>query len=248
MPTFSKVVGAAAKGCLLKPLLIEFWTSDEAFRLIIETAKPLERPGDGWFHASTHPGMTVNQLVTYLDGLGRGKPEDFGYVGKMSVLFGTIMGEANRRALEQLGLMVPVPRGTCRACGQPQPEICREHGACDADTRSRGHLDGIVRFGPPSPVWRGTEDVWGYEGKTIKNAILYKAPDMDEAFFKERWPTYWWQVQEYMRLTGLRRFIVLFMGIGNPWDLREYHIQADPQAAYEIETRYLQALSRAGHP
>lgn len=248
MPTFDHVAKFAAAGCLLKPLLIQFYTSGEAFKLRIETAKPLDRAPDGWFHASAHPGLTEGQLVAYLDGFAKDQPEDFGYIGRMSVMFGTIMGEVTRQALNHLGLMVPVPLGRCRACGYTQPRECREHGACHEPTRSRGHLDGIIRFGPPRSDWHGTEDVWGYEGKTIKNAILAKAPDMDEEFFKERWPAYWWQVQEYMRLTGLGRFIVLFQGIGNPWDLREYHVQSDPQAAYDVETKYLNALARAGHP
>jgi hypothetical protein len=246
MPTFETIAKYAAAGCLLKPLLVQFHTSGEAFRLMIETAKPLERKPDGWFHASTHPGLTEGQLITYLTMPVPEKAEDFGYLGRMSVLVGTIMGEVNRQALIQLGLMVPVQRGTCRACGLEQPKTCREHGASHPGTRSRGHLDGIVRFGPPSPVWRGTEDVWGYEGKTIKNVILAKAPDMDEEFFRQRWPAYWWQVQEYMRLTGLRRFIVLFQGIGNPWDLREYHVQADPEAAYQIEMKYRSVLAHVG--
>ncbi len=49
-----------------------------------------------------------------------------------------------------------------------------------------------------------------------------------------------------LRLTGLRKFIVLFQGIGNPWDLREYHVTFDPVAAYEIECKYLNALQHAG--
>jgi hypothetical protein len=193
----------------------------------------------------------VNQLVTYLDGFTKDKPEDFGYVGRMSVMFGTIMHEVNRQALYHLGLMVPVPSGICMACGLMQPRLCREHGVSQPETRSRGHLDGILYFGPQPlpqtlPLVFAHEHIWGFDLKTIKNVILGKAPDMDEAFFRERWPAYWWQVQEYMRLTGLSKYIVLFQGIGNPWDLREYHIQADPAAAYEIETKYLNALARAG--
>lgn len=249
MPTFGSVAKFAAAGCLVKPLLVNFFTSGEAFKLTIRTAKPLDRAPDGWFHASTHPGLSVHQLVTYLDGLGAEKAEDFGYIGRMSVMFGTIMHEVTRQALVQLGVSVPVPLGRCMACGFTQPRECREHGAADPDTRSRGHLDGILYFGgKPWPIVLAGEDVWGFDLKTIKNAILGKAPDMDEAFFKERWPAYWWQVQEYMRLTGLSQFIVLFQGLGNPWDLREYHIAADPQAAHDIEAKYLTALQRAGYP
>jgi hypothetical protein len=246
MPTFDKIAKYAAAGCLVKPLLADFFSSGEAFKLTIRTAKPLERVPDGWFHASTHPGLTVNQLHAYLTMPPPERPEDFGYIGRMSVMFGTIMHEVTRQALYKLKLMVPVPMGTCMACGSVQPMGCREHGARDDATRSRGHLDGILRFGGQGAWSYASEDIWGFDLKTIKNAILYKAPDMDEAYFRERWPEYWWQVQEYMRLTGIRQYIVLFMGIGNPWDIREYHVTFDPVAAYEIETKYSAALRRAG--
>lgn len=259
MPSFDTIAKYAAAGCLVKPLLADFLTSGEAFRMTIQTAKPLERVPDGWFHASTHPGMTETQLYAYLTVPAPDKAEDFGYIGRMSVMFGTIMHEVIRQALVQLGVVVPVREGTCPACGYPQPRHCREHGALDAATHSRGHLDGILCFEeripgqlPPGhradlgPHHWATERVWGFEAKTIKNVILGKAPDMNEAYFRERWPDYWWQVQEYMRLTGLRQYIVLFIGLGNPWDLREYHIRYDPLAAMQIEAKYLSALSQAG--
>jgi hypothetical protein len=247
MPRFETIAKFAAPGCLVKPLLVDFLTSQEAFRLTIRTGKPLERPPDGWFHPSAHPGMTEDQLLGYLTMPPREKLEDFGYIGRMSVLFGTIWGEVVRQALIQLRLMVPVRDGTCLACGYPQPRHCREHGARSDLTRSTGHLDGILRFGPPDDGWSYlSADIWGFECKTIKNFRLGDAPDMDEAYFRERWPDYWWQVQEYMRLTGLGKYIVLFFGIGNPWDLREYHVYADPVAAYSIERKYLGALRRAG--
>lgn len=246
MPTFETIAKYAAAGCLVKPLLVDFLTSGEAFRMTIQTAKPLERVPDGWFHASTHPGMTETQLYAYLTVPAPEKGEDFGYIGRMSVLFGTIMHEVIRQALVQLGVVVPVRTGTCPACGQAQPEICREHGAFDAATHSRGHLDGILCFDPRIPGHLDTARIWGFEAKTIKNVILGRAPDMNEAYFRERWPDYWWQVQEYMRLTGLRQYIVLFIGLGNPWDLREYHVRYDPLAAMQVEAKYLSALSQAG--
>jgi hypothetical protein len=144
--------------------------------------------------------------------------------------------------------MVPVREGTCPACGLPQPRQCREHGARNDATRSTGHLDGILRFGPPGHGGDGytSDEIWGFEGKTIKVFQLLDVPDMDPAYFRERWPHYWWQVQEYMRLTGLGHYIVLFTGLGNPWELREFHVMADPQAAWEIEYKYTTALTRAG--
>lgn len=245
MPTFTTIAKYAAAGCLVKPLLVGFLTSDEAFRLTINTAKPLDRPPDGWFHASTHPGLSEAQLAAYLITPPPARGDDFGWIPRMSVLFGTIMHEVFRQALVQLGVVVPVREGTCPACGYPQPRHCREHGAIEVATRSRGHLDGILCFDPRQPGHLDPEHIWGFEAKTIKKELLYKAPDMDEAYFRERWPDYWWQVQEYMRLTGLRQYIVLFIGLGNPWDLREYHVSFDPMAALQVEARYTNAIARA---
>lgn len=250
MPTFTYVAKFAAAGCLVKPLLIRFYLSGEAFKLTLRTARPLERDPDDWFHASSHPGLSVTSLTDYLT---LPPPEDeraeeLTYVTRMSNMFGTIMHEVTRQALVQLGVMIPVRPGTCPACGLAQPRYCREHGACHAPTRARGHLDGILFFGRGLGVnWDyATEDIWGFDLKTIKKERLYGAPDMDEAFFKGNWPEYWWQAQEYMRLTGLGKFIVLFLGIGNPWDMREYHVAADPRAALEIEGKYAAALAQAG--
>ena len=246
MPTFATIAKYAAQGCLVKPVLVQFLTSREAFRLTIRTAKPLERVPDGWFHPSAHPGLSVSQLHAYLTGPPPPPEEDPDYIARMSVMFGTIYGEVVRQALVQLKIMVPVRQGTCLACGYPQPRHCREHGARDAATRSTGHLDGIVAFSSLNAWSYASEEVWGFELKTIKVFRLLDAPDMDPAYFRERWPDYWWQVQEYMRLTGLARYIVLFVGLGNPWELREYHVPADPVAAYEIETKYAAALRLAG--
>jgi hypothetical protein len=214
----------------------------------------------------------THEKVPELVPLRRVRARDFLYTGLVALAayllitklakigFGTIYHEVIRQALVQLGVVVPVREGVCPACGLSQPISCREHGALDAATHSRGHLDGILCFEPRTPgqlppghrtdLGRpghfATERVWGFEAKTIKKEILYKVPDMDEAFFRERWPDYWWQVQEYMRLTGLRQFIVLFIGLGNPWDLREYHVRYDPMAAMQIEAKYSAALVQAG--
>jgi hypothetical protein len=65
---------------------------------------------------------------------------------------------------------------------------------------------------------------------------------MDLEFFTERWPHYHAQMQECMRLTGLRQYIVLFVSLGNPWELREYHIPFDPAFAAKTEAKYRTVL------
>lgn len=252
MPTFTKSIAKlVGDGCLVKPLLGDIYTSDETFRMTLRVAKPLERGPDSWFHASTHPGASDAELLAYLRGAGMDSHDDFGYIGRLSVMFGTIMHEVTRAGLVKAGIYVPVPRGTCPACGLEQPRVCREHGASHPETRSRGHLDAILNLNPvrnmgsPGFCSLASEHIWGFDFKTIKPMVLVKAPDMDLGFFRAKWPKYWWQAQEYMRLTGLARYIVLFMAMGNPWDMREYHIFADPAAAMEIEAKYRRVLELA---
>jgi hypothetical protein len=138
--------------------------------------------------------------------------------------------------------MVPLPPGNCVACGLPRKGKirCKEHGAIDMATHSRGHLDGIVAL--------GQDGIRGLDIKTIKMWGTYgikDAPDMDLDFFRGNWPKYYAQGQDYMRMTGLRKFIVFFMALGNPWEMREYHFDFDPAFALGIETRYKNALRRA---
>lgn len=246
MPDFSLATTArwAAAGCLIKPVLQEFFQRDVQLDLRIRFTRVMDRPYDGWFHSSVHPGQPEYNLWLYLAHPEKVKRERMGYVGAMSTMFGTITGEVLKEALRQAGIAVRVPKGTCAACGLPQPSKCAEHGAADEDTRSRGHLDDIASF--PD---KGT---YGIDWKTIHPYGLSKAPDMDPVFFREHWPHYWAQGQDYMRLTGLRRFIFFFLGLGNPWEMREYHIDFDPVFCFEVEAKYKRVIQlwRSGrdHP
>jgi hypothetical protein len=67
--------------------------------------------------------------------------------------------------------------------------------------------------------------------------------DMDTAQFREKWPKYWAQGQECMRLSGLRRYIFLFMTMGSPWEFREFHLDFDPAFAVATEAKYLAVIS-----
>ena len=65
---------------------------------------------------------------------------------------------------------------------------------------------------------------------------------MDLDVFREKWPKYWAQMQECMRMTGLRRYIVFFQGLGNPWEQREFHIPYDAVFAAQTEAKYRRVL------
>jgi hypothetical protein len=248
MPTFTTGLAKyAADGCLVKPLLIQYFqdpANQPSFEVFFEPPRP--RPPDGWFHASTHPLLNEADLVTYMRAPEKARREEFGATAKIAVYFGTLMHEVTGHALDQYGVTVPLPPGPCMACGRPRPKPgrrrrpgeCGEHGAADLSTRSRGHLDKILDF-----KMRGTH---GYDFKTIYGWGLSKVPDMDLEFFKQKWPNYWAQAQEYMRLTGLRRYIVLFMSLGSPWEFREFQFEFDPAHCAAVEAKYRRVLAAMG--
>lgn len=246
--SFETAAKFAAKGCLVKPHLLQFFQDpgiDFSFRLNFQTVQ--DRPYDGWFHSSSHPSMTEEQLYHYLTSpVVRDLTARADYVTRMSRLFGTTAHGIVRSALTQMRLLLPLPPGPCIACGLPRSSktgkiICEEHGAIDTVMHSRGHLDGILDL--------KQDGIRGFDLKTIKMFGKYglkEAPDMELEYFMVTWPKYYAQGQDYMRMTGLRQFIVLFMVLGNPWEFREYQFDFDPDYARGIEDRYQGALERAG--
>ncbi len=255
MPTFLKAMAdSASKGCLVKPLIAGFMGADEALGVTVRVSRPLERAPDGWFHASTHPSLPVTELVAYLRA-PQVKGESRDYISGMSTMVGTVMGDLARQILEKKQVAIPPRSDSCLVCGLPQPRRCREHGGVDALLRSRGHLDGVLNF-TPQPTSAFARDLsalgasalgslHGYDHKTAKTMTLKDVPEMDEAAFRQKWPKYWWQAQEYMRLTGLRNYIVLVQGLGNPWTMLEFHVPYDEAAAASIEARYAEAIRLA---
>lgn len=258
MPTFTYVGDMAVADMLVKPLLVGYLTSDAAYEMTIRTERPRERAPDGWFHASSHPSLEVPELVAYLRApreVPKEMPRD--YVMMMATTIGTIMHEVSRQALEKkLKLAIPPPRGECLACHRPRPGKCREHAVTDAALGARGHLDGILNFTEvptrdiprdPGVIEPGLlARLHGYDFKTAMTMTLKDVPEMNEAAFKAKWPRYWWQAQEYMRMTGLRQYIVLVMGIGTPWTMKEFHIRYSAAAAADIERRYGIAREQTG--
>src|SRR5260370_26475688 len=131
MPTFTNISEKAAEGCLVKPILINFFMSEEPFRIKIDLQRSLDRPPDDWFHASTHPTMSGRELYAYLAQPERYEPEKLGYAGKMGTMFGTIGHEVVRQALLQLKVVVPLSAGFCPGCGLTQSTMFKEFGAID---------------------------------------------------------------------------------------------------------------------
>lgn len=244
MPALVKGVAEyAAAGCLVKPVLTQFFQDPSVdFEFNLHLKRSGNRAPDGWFHASTHPLMTHRELYLYLTAPEKLPPRRMDYVGWMATTMGTVTHGVIEAALERMGVMVPLPGGDCPACGLPykpprarqSAKWCMEHGAVDVPSRSRCHLDGILNFGP-----QGTR---GFDYKSIRPWGLKGIPDMDAEAFRAKWPGYWAQMQECMRMSGLRRYIVYFMEQGTPWDTREFHLDFDPVFAAQTEAKYLEVL------
>jgi hypothetical protein len=248
MPTFSDTSHWAADGCLIKPLFFRFFNDpDVPFEFNLRVSRPVRRKPDGWFHASTHPLADEQQLCLYMSDPEKYAREPLDYIGAMSVMFGSLGHAVIEAFLDKIGVAVPLPEGPCPACGRPRRPLrahpdpgkyCTEHGAADLATRSRCHLDSIVDFRQAG--------VFGFDFKSINQFGLSKVPDMDELAFRAKWPGYWAQMQECMRLTGLRRYIVFFLTMGLPWETREFHFDYDPAFAAQTEAKYRRVIQRAG--
>jgi hypothetical protein len=133
-----------------------------------------------------------------------------------------------------------VPTGECVNCKRPHGKKkgqCNEWGALDEATKTRGHMDGMLNI----PGFGHA----GFEFKTSNMMKLGNIEDNDVARFREKWPQYWLQVQDYMRITGLTRFVVLFLGMGFPWTTKEFVIERDDFHCFEMEQRYKRVLAYA---
>lgn len=223
----------ASSGAIIKPVLHKYLLDaqyPESWSVVFRQ-EDVHREPDAYFHPSSHPLMTPRQLYYYLSAPESWETWKPDYVIRLSMLMGTAVHDFVQMALKDLGYLVP-PHGKCLCCGRQQPEECNEHGVRDEATGSRGHMDGVLRL---------SGGLRGFELKTSNARSVKVAEDGDLDYFREKWPYYYAQVMEYMRMSGLREFIVLFFGIGSPWDMREYHVPFDPAYSLKIERKYQQA-------
>jgi len=246
VPHLTRLAEMSARGTLVKPLLHQFVMDPKAdvpLNLLVQ--RPMPRQPDGRFHASQHPLMDEFELYLWMTGQ---LPDDdtfdeSSFNVRMAVMFGSLAHAVIEAFLAWTGKAVPLPQGTCVNCGRPYRPLrarpdpvkyCTEFGFVHPATRSGAHLDAILDFG---------DGLTGFDFKTIWPLGLKGVRDMDTDEFREKWPKYWAQGQECMRLSGLRRYIFLFMTMGSPWETREFHLDFDHEFAVATEQKYLRVIS-----
>ena len=246
-PQFKKIVTGAAAGLVVTPILhnyLHLGKYPAKFTVTFEQHSEPRRP-DGYFHPSTHPMWTERQLYYWLTAPEKFIPEPLGVLGALSVTVGTAMHDFVEVCLIDAGILLK-PEGTCVNCQRPHGKKkgqCAEWGARNDDTLSKGHMDGRLYV-----------DGWGHAGfefKTSNHMKMNNIQDNDIEGFKVKWPAYYYQVQEYMRITGLQRFVVCFLGMGFPWTMLEFVIPRDEAHCFMVEQKYrnvIEAVKRGIPP
>lgn len=245
---FAREGDMASQGAVLAPL-VRLYMAEGRLPVNTRITLPggnLERDPDDWFHPSTHPTMPERKLYYYLAQPKLWTPEPWGYEGRMSTTVGTLEHSIVQMALRDLGILIP-PQGTCPCCGRsygPADDECGEPGVADPVLKRRGHMDGIVMT--------QTYGMTGFDLKTINHFSAAKIPDGPTspealAWLKEKHPYYFGQMQEYMALSGLRLMIMLFIGMGFPWVMKEIHVEYDPGYVVALEAKYRAVRQAVAH-
>lgn len=235
-PNFRRLLTEVDRGAVLIPLLHSYlydakFPKDFSVRF---SNHKMHREPDGWFHPSTHPAWPARKLWLYHRHPGASTGEVMEYMGTLSVTIGTAVHSFIQMCLEDMGLLEMSVR-----MGKKKPVVSAEHYVEDPELRSRGSMDGILKL--TMPQYPGL-DRQLFEFKTSNLMKLSKIDNLDLDAFINTWPGYYLQVQEYMRMSGLQVAVVLFMAMGFPWELREFHVPADPAVARDLKAKYTLAI------
>lgn len=231
-PQFRGVLNGATSGLVIKPLLHSYLLDAKFPKHFTVTFRQhdLDRGPDGWFHPSTHPLWTERQLWYWVH-----KPETFiaeqrEYMGVLSITMGSAVHDFQETCLKDMGVLL-TPEEPC-PCGDPE---CSEWYVEDLELKSRGHMDGKSALHVPAfPLL--TQQV--YEFKTITERAKLPPKDNDLDWLIAKRPGYYAQLQEYMRMSGLRLAIILFMAMGHPWEMREIHVPFNDKFSFDLVQKY----------
>lgn len=215
-PDFSVAMRDIGQGLLLKPILTSYLYDARFPDFSIHFRKhDMNRRPDGWFHPSEHPLWDERQLFWYLTKPELMVPEIKEYMGTLAVTLGTAM------------------HGFVQTCIGPRGAgvlVAEEVGVADVEVGSRGNMDGILELPQRS------QDV--FEFKTSNPMKLNKVTDNDLDIYRAKWPEYYAQNQEYMRMSGITSTVVLFMSLSYPFTMKEFLVPYDEIFAMRVRNKY----------
>ena len=235
---FGGSVRDVSRGLMVKPTLQTYLFDAKfpAFKLHFPKQQ-MERAPDNWFHPSTHPMWHEKVLYQYLASPGTFPVEKKQYFGTLSVTMGKVMHEFVQMCLTDTGIM-PKALQRCTMC--PPEKKCGEAGFADEELGERGHVDGLLDLTSLGPHVTEEKAFPVLEFKTSHDNFgrLSSIEDLDLEAFKAKWPVYWAQQQRYLKLSGRRYSIVLFMEQAYPWVMREFHVPIDHEFNAAIDAKY----------
>lgn len=228
-PAFRRMLSTANRGEVLVPILQAalFDPSFKAFTVRVDGF--VARPPDGWFHPSTHPVAGERALYYYLTEPDRMINPIRDPHSVMAVTQGKFWHDFIQGVLLEAKALKRNPKP---GRGMNAAEWPWKH----EKTRSRGHTDGL------------TMDEEVFEFKTMGKNRLDRFPvggpeDPDVlAYLRRIMPDYYAQGQEYMRLSGRRRWRAVILGMEYPYPMREITMTYDPFYADQIVQKYERVL------
>lgn len=236
-PTFRKLLTGAAGGEVLKPIIQAYLYDPKfpSFSIDVEGWKP--KPPDGYFHPSTHPLASERLLYHYLVEPQNLLLEVFDPTSTMTVTQGHFWHEFIQMVGLDSGFLLP----------SPTPTVARNRAEwywLHEPTKARGWSDGVT-----SDAVCPDEEI--FEFKTMRGPKAAKIakgrPDAPEvqASFKALVPDYYAQAQEYLRLSGRRRWRAIILSLEWPFDMREVVLDADRGFQHSIASKYERVLQAA---
>lgn len=213
--------GAVAGETIVPVIQAALW-SPEFKKFTVDVHGFEDRPPDGWFHPSEHPLWPERMLYYYITHPTRLLGEPFDPASTMAITQGNFWHSLIEKVLLEAGVWKAT-----------------EVGVVDTETGARGHMDGV------------SDDEVG-EFKTMRGARAAKIangrPDDKDVIesFKALIPEYWAQGQEYMRISGYRRWRAVILSLEYPYPMREVAMTYDHafgQATREKYMRVRQAVA-----
>lgn len=232
-PQFRTLLKGAANDEIAVPLLrTALWSPTfPEFSITVQGFE--DRPFDGWFHPSTHPLWPERLLYIYMAEPERMYRPPFDPTSTLAVTAGTFFHTFVQVVLIHEGVLERQPE-MC-ACGWNHPERAEVY-LKDPEVKSRGHSDGVLYTGD------------GFEFKTMNPAKMYgipkTAPDDPEIldWFRLKCPDYYAQAQEYLRMSGRQRMVVVILSLTYPFEMKEIHVPFDRPYATALRDKFARVL------